>query len=551
MSEQLSTLPCPFCAERIQAEATHCRFCQADIRAHLLLKRKVVRSQVSQATRELFALFGPERVSTYGTLRKRMTQTKKPLVEEANLRECEAAKQIIEHYGGQVTFVRARNSESAVSTVRPSTSRAVEAGSFLAALFALGISLYYYFEPTSTPEPLKAENASSQKIDINIKPDALELEKPIELTESKKEKALPDAPIHLKKLIAATAMLSGNGVTGSAFFIHPNGFLITNHHVIDTMTSIEVTTSNGQKYPATLLRKDKDSDLALIRVDGGGPFPTLRMGDATSLEVGETVWTIGAPHGLSFTVTKGIVSFVGRKIKGRAYVQADVAINPGNSGGPMINQKGEVIGINNFIISNAQGLNFAIPINYIYMGPHAISAGVLNLVEDNSVMASWREGEGASQSNDFSTAPNSPRPNSNLSGFNRIMKQVKEKQKGFLQSTNREQAEITRLQRSRNQAQQQAQSARSISEETRIQQRIGSLNQHILEKEILVLEQTIRFSSDAERLLNQARNMLQIESTRRAGIDAEIQKLRQAIRTAKAQITAKKDELRTEKQKVY
>jgi serine protease Do len=106
----------------------------------------------------------------------------------------------------------------------------------------------------------------------------------------------------------------------------------------------------------------------LIKIESND-YPPLRLGDATKLHAGDTVWTIGAPHGLEFSVTKGIASFVGRNVGGKSFIQADVAINPGNSGGPMINDQGEVIGINNFIIKQTVGLNFAIPVNYFIQEP--------------------------------------------------------------------------------------------------------------------------------------------------------------------------------------
>ena len=156
--------------------------------------------------------------------------------------------------------------------------------------------------------------------------------------------------------------------------IDPDGVILTNYHVVEGADEIRVNLQNDKEYTATLVGSDPKTDIALIKItksDGDHePFPYLKMGDSDGLEVGEWVVAIGNPFGLSHTVTVGVVSAKGRSIGAGPYdefIQTDASINPGNSGGPLINIKGEVIGMNTAIISGNTGGNvgigFAIPIN--------------------------------------------------------------------------------------------------------------------------------------------------------------------------------------------
>ena len=165
------------------------------------------------------------------------------------------------------------------------------------------------------------------------------------------------------------------GGAGSGFIIDADGHILTNNHVVEGADELLVNLDGDKEYTATLIGTDPKTDLALIRInreDGDNtPFPYLRMGDSDKLEVGEWVVAIGNPFGLSHTVTVGVVSAKSRNIGAGAYdefIQTDASINPGNSGGPLINIKGEVIGINTAIISGPAGggnvgIGFAIPVN--------------------------------------------------------------------------------------------------------------------------------------------------------------------------------------------
>jgi serine protease Do len=140
---------------------------------------------------------------------------------------------------------------------------------------------------------------------------------------------------------------------------------LTNTHVVAKTGTIVVHFANSDSYPATLVVADKESDVALLRIEPGKPLPFIPLGDSASVEVGEWVIAVGNPFGLGQTVTAGIISAKGRVLGSGPYdnyFQTDAAINPGNSGGPLVNLKGQAIGINAASISTANGMGFAIPI---------------------------------------------------------------------------------------------------------------------------------------------------------------------------------------------
>jgi serine protease Do len=153
---------------------------------------------------------------------------------------------------------------------------------------------------------------------------------------------------------------------GSGFIISADGFIVTNHHVVRNADQILVRLSDGREFTARIIGADQKTDLALLKIDlpNAERLPVLPLGDSTALEVGQWVVAIGSPFGFDHTVTAGIVSAKGRSIGAGPYddfIQTDASINPGNSGGPLLNMKGEVVGINTAIIAHAQGIGFAIP----------------------------------------------------------------------------------------------------------------------------------------------------------------------------------------------
>ncbi|WP_424108381.1 Do family serine endopeptidase [Psychrobacter coccoides] len=155
---------------------------------------------------------------------------------------------------------------------------------------------------------------------------------------------------------------------GTAFFITPNGYMLTNHHVVEGADKITVTLNDRTELDATLVGSDERSDVAVLKV-AGNQLPALPIGDSNSIKVGEPVLAIGSPFGFDYSASAGIVSAKSRSFSRETsvpFIQTDVALNPGNSGGPLFNQRGEVIGINSRIFSGTggyMGLSFSIPID--------------------------------------------------------------------------------------------------------------------------------------------------------------------------------------------
>ena len=153
---------------------------------------------------------------------------------------------------------------------------------------------------------------------------------------------------------------------GSGFIIRSDGYILTNEHVVRDAQTLKVTLYGGKKYDGRVVGTDPQTDLAVVKINEKN-LPAVEMGDSNTLEPGQWVVAIGNPYGFHDTVTAGIISALGRSLedpnRSGNLIQTDAAINPGNSGGPLVDLNGKVIGINEAIIANAQGLGFAIPIN--------------------------------------------------------------------------------------------------------------------------------------------------------------------------------------------
>lgn len=181
--------------------------------------------------------------------------------------------------------------------------------------------------------------------------------------------------IGVTKVVNATPFGGGQLAqgAGSGIIFAPDGYILTNSHVVDGARQVVVTLADGHDIPGEVIGQDPDTDVAVVRISppNGSKLPAARLGDSDKLLVGQLVVAIGSPVGLQSTVTVGIVSALHRTLPGYGgqmiedIIQTDAAVNPGNSGGPLVNSLGDVIGINVAVVQQAQGLSFAIPINTV------------------------------------------------------------------------------------------------------------------------------------------------------------------------------------------
>jgi len=231
--------------------------------------------------------------------------------------------------------------------------------------FIGGLSEHYLVSKKSTQSEIRNNILPAQEVYIPSSLGAFEKD-----IVSVVNKSMP-AVVNISTVTLVESFFFGvfpqSGV-GSGFIFDPKGYILTNYHVVEKAKKIEVSLSEGKKYPGKVVGYDKRSDLAVIKIDAEN-LPYLPLGDSNKLQTGQFAIAIGNPYGLNRTVTLGIVSATDRTIvepngvRLENLIQTDAAINPGNSGGPLINIKGEVIGINTAIQSEAQGIGFAIPIN--------------------------------------------------------------------------------------------------------------------------------------------------------------------------------------------
>ena len=183
----------------------------------------------------------------------------------------------------------------------------------------------------------------------------------------------------IEKAVKGVVGINTDKAIGSGFIISDEGFIVTNYHVIEDAKAATVITQDSNKHQVRLIGFDNVRDVALLKIDSGD-YEELALAESSKVQVGNKVIAIGNPLGLSFSVTEGIISAINREgpSGNNEYLQTDVSLNPGNSGGPLINTRGEVVGINNFKIGGtAEGLGFALESEVVKIVVNEIANGTI------------------------------------------------------------------------------------------------------------------------------------------------------------------------------
>lgn len=366
--------PCPYCGEKVGAEARICRHCDRNILYSLVLTASLEDRQKHEFLRAWQQLdlqtIRHKTFPAYSEAKKILNEIPLTIAWDLNLFQASLYSKKLVNFAVEPRLQGGlpSNFEEApkIEKSRFPISSALYAGAALG-LFAGALYLLMH---QSSPQP-KPSSASGYLEPTHrleeLEPQDLRIQSPV-------SPAQPSAPQgqfqgeqqikreDVERVLSATVFIRGERSLGSGFLITSDGYILSNSHVTRDMQKPVVTLKNGKTYEARKIREDARYDISLIKIDDVG-LPTFKLGDANQVFAGEPVLVIGNPGGLAFTVTRGIVSFNGRVLSGIPYIQTDAAINRGNSGGPMLNQSMEVIGINTLTSLNEQGISFALPIN--------------------------------------------------------------------------------------------------------------------------------------------------------------------------------------------
>lgn len=366
--------PCPYCAEKVSPEARLCRFCNRP-----LLYSVSTTSNLSEREKHEFLKiwnaidFGGHKhlpLSSYSTARKELDKIPLTLAWDLNRQTADLISQKLGHLGVETRLLGGLPSSQEFHPPQERTSHLASTIYLVTACLAIAAASFIGLRVKEDNSDL-AQQAPIQVFTRDPSPQMPDQIPPSQhnshpvptpsaeqIFQSERQFERGD----VDRLLSATVFIRGESSLGSGFLISSNGYILSNSHVTQNMVEPTVTFRDGRSFRARKVKEDERYDISLIKIDGG-PYAYLELGDANEVYAGENVITIGNPNGLSFTITRGIVSYNGRIINETPYLQTDAAINPGNSGGPMINSSLKVIGINTMTSTSAQGISFALPIN--------------------------------------------------------------------------------------------------------------------------------------------------------------------------------------------
>jgi serine protease Do len=336
--------PCPHCGETTAAAARICPRCQRDVRLDLWLAAPLPSSRDAYAAARQLAELAPE--AGFLAIKRALDAGAGVVLAGLVRQTADAAVAVLAaHGGGGRLLPHAPQRAPAVAARRP--AKVPLAARMAAVVAAVGL-LVWLLRPAAAPPPAPPQTGAPTAAGLTLRP----------LLSPREIGALA---------AAATVSLRCEGSLGSGFFVAPE-LVVTNAHVLcGEANPLEVVLADGRRLTGIPGQQDAWLDLALVRVDGA-VAATLPLGDASRLEQGDALFFYGNPRGLDFTLAQAMLSHALRPLRGVAYLQIDGNVNPGNSGGPLLNPRGEVVGVVTAMIGEASGLGLALPVNYLYDG---------------------------------------------------------------------------------------------------------------------------------------------------------------------------------------